>query len=162
MDVLAWGSNAQLLWCENEGGSEPTFVAHVLLGGASFTTLDVLASADAVLIVLAEQLVEPREAQLKWFRSVPGMSIVHASDDMLVQGPVVSGVLRLSIPPSMDDRVELDAFEFVACTSRAVTWYTGDVSSYSGFTGIDVVTGLIDDMDVSDVDGEDQSINYAA
>jgi hypothetical protein len=166
MDVLAGAGSIgfvslfQLVWCENKGGSNPEFVAHVLLGGASIATFDVLVSTDAVLVVAAVFLEWSghRGVQLKWFRSVPGMSIARASDDLLVHGPVITGFTHLVIAPIIDD-VDVDpaAFDVVVSTDDGVTWYHGDESSPSGLTASPVMMGDFRDVDVADVDGEEKS-----
>ncbi len=169
MDVLAGGNGApnfngatfQLVWCENNGGSDPEFVAHALLGGASIATFDVLVSADAVLVVVAVFLEWPASrVQLKWFRSVPGMLIAHASDDLLVNGPVITGFTHLVIAPIIDVDVDPAAFDVVVGTKQGVTWYHSDKSSPSGLASSEVVTGNVYTVDVADVDGESKCLGF--
>jgi hypothetical protein len=163
MDVLAGGSGElynlygvtfQLVWCENEGGSNPEFVAHVLLGGANVVTFDVLVSKDAVLVMVAAQYVPlgAKMVQLKWFRSVPGMSIAHASAD-LVDGPVIE-FWQLVIAPIIDADVNVIAFDFFSGNLEGVTWCRINTSSPPGLTSSLVMAEYAKDLGVGDVDGE--------
>jgi hypothetical protein len=177
MDILAGGSStfnggsSQLMWCENEGGSDPTFVAHVLLGGASIIYFDVLIGTDSVLIIVAEQLETWRQSwswsgnsgyQLKWFRSVPGLSTVYSSDYLLTRGPLIWELWQLAISPAIDDDHDPTAFEFFTATSRGVTWHRSDESSPTGLTNSSVMMGEVTVMGVADVDGEGKSFFVSA
>jgi hypothetical protein len=174
VDILAGGTgsstfntgSSQLMWCENEGGSDPAFVAHVLLGGASVILFDVLVGTDSVLIIVAEETetswISNFRYQLKWFRIVPGLSTVYSSDHLLTRGPVIWDLWQLVISSAIDVDLDPTAFEFFTATSRGVTWHRSDESSPTGLTNSSVMMGEVRVMGVADVDGEGKSLFVSA
>ncbi len=147
-------SSSQMVWCNNQGGSDPTFVAHVLFKGVSARRFDVLVSPDIVHIIIAEQL--EGGVQLKWSRSVRGLWMADAPDDLVMVGAVIGSTLNyLAIIPPEDSRNPA-IVDFVAGTGIGVLWYRSDASSPTGHTTLVVMTGYVYHMDIADVDGEDR------
>jgi hypothetical protein len=161
MDVLAGGTNSplrtdfasnQLVWCENKGGRNPEFIAHVLLGGASVQTFDILVSADGVLVIL-QKWFGP-QVHLTWFHSVPGMSIAHASENLLVDGPVIDGEVRLVVIAPILGSMDPTALEFFTSSLYGANWYRSDIRSPSQPAVSSVITGHVVELGAADIDGE--------
>lgn len=160
MDILTGGGgttrvgsfSSSLLWCESDGSAEPTFTAHVLLGGAYVSSFVVLAGPDAMHVLVAEAGAVP----LRWYRWAPGSvpPLVHVLDGPFASRDLASLAVAVSPANTNHDPAALDV---VVGSGRGVTWYFSDGRSPPSYTESLAIQGFVFDVGVADIDGKPET-----